>query len=249
MEHYISAYDQLPLLFRLLAAHFVADFLLQPARYVKQRFKMGWASSWLYVHGCIAGILFYLFSAAWGLVWFPVALAASHIFIDGIKAKTSDTARTFILDQLAHLFIIVFLWFAMVSWNYVGLLAGFVEILHNSRYWAVALAYIIIIWPVGILIGHITRSWRATEKSSKSDTGLDRAGLWIGRLERFLILTLVLLNRYEAIGFLIAAKSIFRFAELKREAEYIIIGTMMSFAAATTLGILVSWALKSLPLP
>ncbi|MFO7902720.1 MAG: hypothetical protein R6U98_08675, partial [Pirellulaceae bacterium] len=41
--------------------------------------------------------------------------------------------------------------------------------------------------------------------------GLFRAGLWIGRLERVLILTFFLLQRFEAIGFLIAAKSIFRF--------------------------------------
>ena len=44
----------------------------------------------------------------------------------------------------------------------------------------------------------------------------------------------MLVDQPSAIGFLIAAKSVFRFGELRErsnrmEAEYIIIGTMMSF--------------------
>lgn len=54
----------------------------------------------------------------------------------------------------------------------------------------------------------------------------------------------MLLGRYETIGFMIAAKSIFRFAEAKTEAEYIIIGTMMSFVTAIILSIIVNWTLK-----
>jgi hypothetical protein len=55
----------------------------------------------------------------------------------------------------------------------------------------------------------------------------------------------VLIGHPESIGFLIAAKSIFRFGEIKEskhrmDAEYIIIGTLMSFGY----GILIACATK-----
>jgi hypothetical protein len=64
--------------------------------------------------------------------------------------------------------------------------------------------------------------------------GLKKGGKIIGQLERAIIFLLVLAGRPEGVGFLIAAKSIFRFGEIKdfkqrQEAEYIIIGTFMSF--------------------
>ena len=63
-------------------------------------------------------------------------------------------------------------------------------------------------------------------------------------LERFLTLTFILLNQYAAIGFLLAAKSVFRFGELKnptdrKKTEYILIGTLLSFALTIIVGITV----------
>jgi hypothetical protein len=51
------------------------------------------------------------------------------------------------------------------------------------------------------------------------------------------------LGRWEAIGFLIAAKSVFRFGDLKdsrnrKLTEYILIGTLLSFGIAIVTGIL-----------
>jgi hypothetical protein len=64
--------------------------------------------------------------------------------------------------------------------------------------------------------------------------GLRAGGKVIGKLERSLIYLFVLVGQPQAVGFLIAAKSIFRFGELMRsenrmEAEYVIIGTLLSF--------------------
>ena len=59
-----------------------------------------------------------------------------------------------------------------------------------------------------------------------------------------MVYTLVLLNQFSAIGFLIAAKSIFRFPEIsnsldRQRVEYILIGTLFSFAVAIFSGLLV----------
>lgn len=64
----------------------------------------------------------------------------------------------------------------------------------------------------------------------KEESGIKYAGLVIGFLERFIILTFVLLNQYSAIAFIFTAKSIARFEELKNRifAEYYLIGTLSS---------------------
>ncbi|MCL2133397.1 MAG: DUF3307 domain-containing protein, partial [Bacteroidales bacterium] len=74
--------------------------------------------------------------------------------------------------------------------------------------------------------------------------GLEKAGRWIGYLERILILCFILLKYYEGIGFLLAAKSIFRFGELTKiqeraYTEYILIGTLLSFTIALFIGLII----------
>ncbi|GAH37664.1 unnamed protein product, partial [marine sediment metagenome] len=76
----------------------------------------------------------------------------------------------------------------------------------------------------------------------------ENAGLWIGRIERILILTFILCQRYEIIGFLIAAKSIFRLNPSsnnfsQKYIEYILLGTMMSFLVAIITGLLTNYIL------
>jgi hypothetical protein len=66
-------------------------------------------------------------------------------------------------------------------------------------------------------------------------------------LERILILTFVLIDQFAGIGFLIAAKSILRFGDIKnkenrKEAEYILLGTMISFIIAIAIGIIAKMA-------
>jgi hypothetical protein len=81
------------------------------------------------------------------------------------------------------------------------------------------------------------------KKNNLETSGLINGGMWIGRLERLLIFLFVLYNISEGIGFLIAAKSILRFSETKedqRMAEYVLIGTLLSFGLA----ILISFIVK-----
>ena len=78
------------------------------------------------------------------------------------------------------------------------------------------------------------------DKGSDDDiTGdLPNAGKLIGVVERLLSLVFVLLGQYEAVGFIIAAKSILRFAEGdKAKSEYVLIGTLLSFSMAIFVGV------------
>lgn len=80
---------------------------------------------------------------------------------------------------------------------------------------------------------------------NNNDHGNFRSGALIGAMERSLILVFVILNQYEAIGFLIAAKSILRFSPDKgkpedEKSEYVLAGTLVSLAVALCLGIVVT---------
>jgi hypothetical protein len=80
--------------------------------------------------------------------------------------------------------------------------------------------------------------------------GLKSGGLWIGWLERALVMLLVLANQITAVGFLVTAKSILRFGEIKdarqrRLAEYIIIGTFLSFGWALLVSLITAQAMAA----
>jgi hypothetical protein len=74
--------------------------------------------------------------------------------------------------------------------------------------------------------------------SVEDNEELLNAGKLIGNIERVLTLTLVLLNQYEIVGFIFAAKSILRFKDTDTSrTEYVLIGTLLSFGIAILLGI------------
>jgi len=100
----------------------------------------------------------------------------------------------------------------------------------------------------GILIARLTRRF-AEEMYSSEIAGLTGGGKYIGWLERSLVLLLMLIGQPGGIGFLIAAKSILRFGEIKdpaqrKVAEYIIIGTFLSFGWALGIAVIIQKALK-----
>lgn len=99
----------------------------------------------------------------------------------------------------------------------------------------------------GFATGLLLRPY-ASQLPDASD-GLTRGGAVIGYLERVLIFVLVATGQVSAVGFLIAAKSVLRFQEAKdrARAEYVIIGTLMSFAWAIAVASLVRWTWARLP--
>ncbi len=122
----------------------------------------------------------------------------------------------------------------------------------HSRWYFVALTFssglMLCIPAGGELIARITRRF-AAEIRDTDIAGLTRGGLYIGWLERFLVLLLLLIDQPNGIGFLIAAKSILRFGEIKdpaqrKLAEYIIIGTFLSFGWALLIAVLTQKALR-----
>ncbi|MDB5012243.1 MAG: hypothetical protein JWQ25_445 [Daejeonella sp.] len=230
--------EELNTLLRLVIAHLLTDFLLQPASWVNDRINQRIRSPKLYAHALVTAIVAYLFVGNLSYWWLPIVIFVTHLLIDLWKAYQPQQIKYFIADQLLHLLVITLIWLGLYNmWDDLG--NWLLIISRNNTILAVLMGYIIASVPLGILIGIATEKWRV--ESEVNTDGLAKAGLWIGLLERFLIFTFIIINQYTAVGFLIAAKSILRFKETntQKKTEYVLIGTLMSFSASVLLAVII----------
>jgi uncharacterized membrane protein YidH (DUF202 family) len=96
----------------------------------------------------------------------------------------------------------------------------------------------------------IISKWNIENKKDKEDS-LEHAGSYIGILERLFVFLFVVLDFWVGIGFLLAAKSIFRFGDLSRAkdrklTEYVLIGTLVSFGMAMLIGLIFNYIIAQL---
>lgn len=230
-------------LYQWIFAHLLADFALQSKKMVQHKKRLK-AKSWvLYVHCLLHGALVYIFSPDKTIWLIPVIVAVTHFTIDLWKLNRKDTAIAFVADQFLHLLVLIILW--LVWYQPPEWLQAHLTILTtNTSIWIIISGYMFIIFPLAFILGFATSKWRdqITSRLDHSVITLTEAGKWIGIFERILVYTFVITNHLEGIGFLIAAKSILRFTDLKgdtvrKEAEYVLIGTLMSFTASILTGL------------
>lgn len=225
------------ILLKFLLAHLVGDFLLQPKNWIKDKALHRHTSAALYLHGLTHSILIILL--VWDFLFWPYSLAIglSHIVIDGIRSwqPVKWQRLWFLLDQLLHVTVIVGLW----SYHQRELLEFDSLIVDVS--WLKVTAIVFVSWPAGYIIKELI-----TNLAPHGNDGLPRAGMHIGVIERLLVLLFVIQGQWEAVGFLLAAKSVFRFGDLrdkkeKHQTEYFLIGTLLSFGVAILSGTVVLW--------
>lgn len=244
----------------LLTAHLLGDFVFQSRRMVdgKREPKV------MFLHVAIhLGTTFFLLGGFHPLAF--LVLFGTHWSIDWIKTTyAEENANIFLLDQVAHLLVLIFAarlipQAAVDGWWSSSVMRG--DNGHGSLYLVFACVVCGVIVNTragGTFIGLLTAPLRAELRESGPTTegssvdqpadclaqGLRNGGRQIGMLERLLAMLLILINQPGGLGLLLAAKSILRFGEVKdsshrKVAEYIIIGTFMSFGLAITTSILV----------
>src|SRR5579864_8966679 len=169
-----------------------------------------------------------------------LALALVHLLIDFAKVqfaarglfRGSGGAGAFLADQFALFLTVLFaVWLLLPDASFSDVFAP----VHNARglgsaYLAVPVIYLLVIFAGGYLIRAVMRPMAESVKTEQSDEQLQNAGLYIGWLERFLILTALLLQSPSVVGLVLAIKAIARYPEFKsvRFAEYVVIGTLLS---------------------
>ncbi|TBW29114.1 DUF3307 domain-containing protein [Gramella sp. KN1008] len=232
------------ILLQLLLAHVITDFVIQPTKWVKHKRRNKSKSKFLYLHALIAGILTLIFLMRIEYWYVALFISFTHFFTDLWKLQFSrDTLKIFISDQVLHLFAIVLAWLWITS-NFQNIIPYLSELISSETVMAILIGYLVIIFPAGFLIGKATMRWQNEVEDDLKRNSLDAAGRYIGIFERILVLTFILTLNFSAIGFLIAAKSILRFSDksetgARKQTEYVLIGTLMSFTITILVGFLV----------
>lgn len=242
----------------LLLAHLLADFPLQPTWIVwnKGRRLAALACHGL-IHWSLAWTCLLLFPSVRFLSWRTQvvvgAYLAAHLLIDKLKywltAKqiARDNARTFSIDQALHVLTIA-VSSLVLSGTSPWVLPQALELSPSARMHVLEIAtvYLGVVVSGGYLIRYLTKSFRgaiddeASSSGSPAETELKNAGLYIGYLERLLILTAILAKSATLVGLILTGKSIARFPELRKPsfAEYFLIGTLLSVSLAVLGGLL-----------
>jgi hypothetical protein len=251
------------LFFRALLAiylgHLLTDFVFQWQRLVAQKRRGNLSAYGLHglIHylsvAAIAGFALRgsLFALRTHLV--IAALTIVHLLIDVAKIRLAakysawDGSGAYVADQLLHFLTVVFAaWLLPAAMPFRELVA----LLQNARaipnrFLAVPVIYVAVIFGGGYLIRSLVSALAAGVKShapEKSSDQLQDAGMYIGWLERFLVVTALLVQSPATVGLILTAKSIARYPEFKSErfAEYFLIGTLLSISMAILGGMLLA---------
>jgi hypothetical protein len=231
---------------QLLLAHLLGDFVFQPDKWVADKKVKKLKSGYLYLHILLHFLL--AWAVVWNakLVWMAALLALIHGVIDIVKlyAQNESTQRGwFIVDQILHVFVLVII---TLIWTNVNLANYTID----NRFWVYATAVLLLTTPASIIIKKVISIWTPDENGTK-EADLQNAGKYIGILERLFVFFFIMTGYFASIGFLMAAKSIFRFGDLTKSndrklTEYVLIGTLMSFGLAIAVGFCAKFVLKTL---
>lgn len=229
------------ILIKLLLAHFIADFLLQPQSWVKDKQTRKAKSLKLYLHAILQALL--VIFILWDLNYWMLALLIMVLqgLIDGLTVyaqKENTKTRWFLMNQTAHIMVIFVLWLLIVE---PGI--NFEAVFKSSGIWIYAGAILFITVVSSKVIRELMASWTGMVRD-RNEESLNNAGKYIGMLERLFVFIFVITGHWDGIGFLLAAKSVFRFGDLKESkdrqlTEYILIGTLLSFGIAMAAGMVV----------
>lgn len=236
----------------LLVAHVLGDFYLQDDKTAR---KKAASRSVCFKHcllyALIQGALFALLwmqspmTVALLQVW--MLLSVTHALIDFvlrplILKHVSSELAALAIDQFAHIVMCVVGCHLLCSQLQLAQVGHFG---HTALIW---IASLLLSWfPGRVVVKTVLSGMRAglTEEES-SGPGSLRSGSIVGVLERTLVCALTLLGQFDAIAFVIAAKSIARFEMLNDRdfAEIYLVGTLVSVTWAMSSALLISFILS-----
>lgn len=234
---------------KILLAHVFTDFIFQPDPLVENKGKI----AVLFVHSLIfflLSIVILLPTFSYQTVIALVFLALFHGSVDYLKnliqKRTGKNHWGYFLgDQVIHMLGIG----AVVFFLDKKYLHAWVDVL--STYWSKPSVFlflslfVLIVFGGSFFTGVLCKGFSGSLNSEKKP-GIERAGRYIGIVERSLVLTAVLFGKMEFIGYIFAAKSIARYPEMKEGshfAEYYLIGTLTSIVIAFFGGLLLKYLL------
>jgi hypothetical protein len=234
---------------KLFLAHILADFILQPDWMVEHKRTHKSSSKWLYAHVALHGLLSALLTfdadQLVQTIGIGLSMAVLHFAIDVFKLyKDKDASeRWFFIDQGLHL----------ISLLMVTIVVSHVDFDYFTPYFdkvaVFSTAVIFLTMPASLVVRKIIAMWLPRQPDETIEEHTLTAGRYIGILERLFVFGFIVSGNPAAIGFLLGAKSVFRFGDLTKSkdlhlTEYFLTGTLLSFGIASLVGVLTLFALR-----
>lgn len=231
------------LLLVLVVVHVVTEFYLAP-QFADKKSPLALALAFQLVVTfaalAISGIPLLITALATG------ALMLQYGILTSLLAPLASSLKGLLFKQLVHLACITVLVLLVVghdarehAWLVLDNLNG------QLLLWR-GLAYLLALKPSSTAISLLLKNW-TDELTETEDTGRNRplkeAGTYIGYFERTLMVTFVLWGQLPGVALVLAAKSVFRFGDLKDHGsrmftEYVMLGTFASTLAGISCGLL-----------
>jgi Protein of unknown function (DUF3307) len=225
-------------LLKLFMSHLIGDFLLQPLSWVQAKEEKKLRAWQLYVHALLHGIVVMIIMWDWHFLPWAGLIVFVHLVIDSAKSLLQNRRNQrwlFFVDQLFHFISIYIIW---VLYENVFFSFSFFK---DEKVILLVTLLILLTQPVSIAVKIFISKWTPDTEAGDDVVSLQSAGQYIGILERLLVFIFMIANEWQAVGFLLAAKSVFRFGNLqeakdRKLTEYILIGTLVSFGIAVLTG-------------
>ncbi|NDV44157.1 DUF3307 domain-containing protein [Flagellimonas sediminis] len=225
---------------QLLLAHFVGDFVLQPAKWVEDKLQKKARSKYLYFHIGVHLLLLLLLLQFQHLGAIAL-IVVLHYLIDLGKLTFTNSKNyrwLFVVDQVLHLLVLATILYWIEPYQ-----IPFSDLLQEKN--LLLITFLVFVTYVSGIIMRMLLAPYIDEVAKDDEPGeggsLKNAGTYIGMLERLFVFGFILMQQWAAIGLLIAAKSVFRFGDLnkgknRKLTEYVLIGTLLSFGLAILSG-------------
>lgn len=236
----------------LLLGHILGDFYFQTKGLAEKKEK---SKKWVLLHClCYWGtmVLIVLPVISYEIILAVTLASILHFVIDITKytylsviTKKNKLTQVierniFFVDQILHLLSLIFIAYGIVindvvikEWKVIENFfsaVGIAEVLILS--WVLAL--LVIHKPANIAIQKLLMVYKPENKEDETKKD-NNAGRFIGTIERIIMLILLSIGQYSAIGLVLTAKSIARYDRISKEkdfAEYYLLGTLISTVTA-----------------
>jgi hypothetical protein len=223
------------LFLKILLAHIIGDFCFQPESWIKEKEAQKHKSVKLYLHILVHSVALALLLGFDRNYWLGFIIIISIHLMKLNSQKKIDGKLLFFTDQGLHICIITGVAYLYQPFN-IG-----IDVL-NPKVLLFVICILFVTYAAAIIIKVLLSTW-TPHTEEKEDESLAKAGRFIGLLERTFVFVFIITQHWEGVGFLLAAKSIFRFGDLKESkdrklTEYILIGTLLSFGIAVITGLI-----------
>lgn len=234
------------LLVNLMTGHLLADFLFQKDSWVKDKQDRKLMGYGMWLHAIVVLVMTIAAFGCFSRVYIVLAIliTCAHVAIDYLKvAFTRNGPRAFAVDQLLHV-LVLFVMTCLVSryghWHQWGIIPEGKEVLYP----VVVCGYLFCLSPANYIIREILKYCHVQNGAKCDDVDVNESiklsGVLIGSMERFLVLTFILVGNFEAAGLTVAAKSLLRFNDDEGpRTEYVLVGTLLSIMIAVVCALVI----------